>query len=473
MTYKIDDLFFIPYDNKLTINKTDIVIDNRLSNLLLFLCDNPNIIFSRDELIDKVWHGSIVTDQVITQSIFELRKILKQHGQHSDGYIITVPKRGYKLDATVAIVNAKSRAQQLHDDNDIKLYNPDLNYPLPKDKVTLNNIKHLLISTALIFALVSIIYSHDYVSTSKINENYYLSLEPRYIHIVMQPEIKNNSLLIGVIEKTLEYLKYYKDFRIIYNGSYQKLSANKITFSSSNNNGINYLHVEYINNISNKKTLDRKYPISKGFIKDSIGKLLRDLLYSFNIDIRKSDISKLTNELPDKPSSVINILASIGGLYVNDKHSETLRVINLAAQESPKNPYAVATSYIFHLSILYTKENMNNPVKIKELNTTTAKKFEYFIENKINTPRLLEAMAMMALSEGNPLNAKAFLNKIPYKRKTVLSYILHAKISESIGNNAAAEEYYYQAIIESPSPQVLTLTESLFFNSNISHIKKN
>lgn len=66
-----------------------------------FFCQNPKIVFSRDELINEVWNGSILTDQVITQAIFELRKILKAAERHSMGHIITVPKRGYKLDVDV------------------------------------------------------------------------------------------------------------------------------------------------------------------------------------------------------------------------------------------------------------------------------------------------------------------------------------------------------------------------------------
>jgi transcriptional activator of cad operon len=48
-----------------------------------------------------VWDGAEVTDQVVTQSIFELRKILKDGRNDAADYIVTVPKRGYKLVAPV------------------------------------------------------------------------------------------------------------------------------------------------------------------------------------------------------------------------------------------------------------------------------------------------------------------------------------------------------------------------------------
>ncbi|EHF1134508.1 transcriptional regulator, partial [Salmonella enterica subsp. enterica serovar Kentucky] len=48
-------------------------------------------------LIDNVWKRSIVTNHVVTQSISELRKSLKDNDEDSPVYIATVPKRGYKL----------------------------------------------------------------------------------------------------------------------------------------------------------------------------------------------------------------------------------------------------------------------------------------------------------------------------------------------------------------------------------------
>ncbi len=43
----------------------------------------------------------ILSDQVVTQAVFELRKVLKQNSQQYNNYIITVPKRGYQFIASV------------------------------------------------------------------------------------------------------------------------------------------------------------------------------------------------------------------------------------------------------------------------------------------------------------------------------------------------------------------------------------
>ncbi|AQS37336.1 DNA-binding protein with winged-HTH domain [Shewanella psychrophila] len=109
VNYQIDNWIFIPHENKLILDGLETLIDNRLSNLLLYLCQNPMTTLSRDELIDEVWKGLVLTDQVITQAIFELRKILKTNHKHLQGYIITVPKRGYKLDIDVQVLPSTNK----------------------------------------------------------------------------------------------------------------------------------------------------------------------------------------------------------------------------------------------------------------------------------------------------------------------------------------------------------------------------
>lgn len=78
---------------------------------------------------------------------------------------------------------------------------------------------------------------------------------------------------------------------------------------------------------------------------------------------------------------------------------------------------------------------------------------------------------MNALSRGRPIDAIKYITDIPYTQQTVITYILKAKLSESLGNPALAEEYYYQAIYESKMPMVLEIAESLFFHSDLSKMK--
>lgn len=99
--FQINDWVLSVDENKLYRQDREVTVEPRLINLLHFLAEHANEVFNREELIQYVWAGAIVTDQVVTQSIFELRKLLRDGREENTSYVITVPKRGYKLVANV------------------------------------------------------------------------------------------------------------------------------------------------------------------------------------------------------------------------------------------------------------------------------------------------------------------------------------------------------------------------------------
>ena len=60
---------------------------------------NPGRVVSRDELMEAVWPGVIVTDDSITQCVAEIRRVL---GDEGAPLLRTLPRRGYLLAAEVA-----------------------------------------------------------------------------------------------------------------------------------------------------------------------------------------------------------------------------------------------------------------------------------------------------------------------------------------------------------------------------------
>ncbi|MGV2986290.1 winged helix-turn-helix domain-containing protein [Vibrio sp. E150_011] len=546
--YQMDEWVFVPYEDKFILHGEDIIIDNRLSKLFHFLCDNPETVFSRDELINEVWNGSILTDQVITQAIFELRKILKQHGNHPYGYIVTVPKRGYKLDAkvqqivealssTLEVISDESRTviedeelpssaitdptKALHNtsaavstapiehttpitdpsptsdepsltkDQDVSK-SPSIQKVAKKtgdpvhrsaesktaDKTRFK--KRWFVVPALIVLGISVAYSYMHVSSNqekmKVAEaevtQSYISLEPRYIHVVMDSNVLNDDLKVGFTKKLLEYLKTYKDFRLIYDGPAASVAANELRFNTHTKDGQDYLEIEYVNRISGHKHLDRNYRLTPSSLKPAMKKSLDDLLDSFNIEIDKALIANLVDELPESNVSTAAALTSLGASYHNYTHIKALNQINKAQEESPNNPYVVATNYIFQVSHMYLNPTQNTTEDMSQLNLSTLAKFDEFSSMGKVTPRILEAKAMMALSNDKPLEAKSLLQSIPHERRSIFFYVLNAKASELIGNRDAAEEFYYHAVLETSDIQILNLSEVLFFNSDLSDIKE-
>jgi adenylate cyclase len=79
----------------------DIVLRPKTFAVLRFLSENPNRLVSKDELFGAVWPNLTVTDDVLVQSVGELRRALGDDGPR---LIRTIPRRGYRFEATVSSV---------------------------------------------------------------------------------------------------------------------------------------------------------------------------------------------------------------------------------------------------------------------------------------------------------------------------------------------------------------------------------
>src|SRR5215510_6991452 len=68
--------------------------------VLLALVEGRGGIVSKEELMAKVWPDTFVEESNLTQNIYTLRKALGQTPDN-EGYIVTVPRRGYRFAAGV------------------------------------------------------------------------------------------------------------------------------------------------------------------------------------------------------------------------------------------------------------------------------------------------------------------------------------------------------------------------------------
>lgn len=71
-------------------------ITANLLSLLLYLASQPNRIVSRDELMQQVWQGSIVSEETISRAVAHLRKLLGDSAKNPQ-FIRTISKQGYQL----------------------------------------------------------------------------------------------------------------------------------------------------------------------------------------------------------------------------------------------------------------------------------------------------------------------------------------------------------------------------------------
>ncbi|PMH12514.1 winged helix-turn-helix domain-containing protein [Vibrio splendidus] len=623
--YSFDVWLFIPDEDKLIMNDEDVIIDNRLSKLLNFFCQNPKIVFSRDELINEVWNGSILTDQVITQAIFELRKILKAAERHSMGHIITVPKRGYKLDVDVhktilvpasVTTNTVSVADMNHAPNAFGSFPstqsdaPDTSPVLDEDKkqqvepkaesVTGENLisdqgseaktvleeseessidatsekpasqepiqpvdpqpsasshvnpshtdsstaqfiqqspvnktandkqapiaenkpqkrtsRAVMFGGAIVIALGLIWWtlkptsptsdafdlsslntaanesnqpladSNQSTEQNRLNQTadsqnldahkahesvHYLSLEPRYIYVSIDDNLKTDAFKRGIIHKLMSYLTTYRDFRVVVDETLVPNSANVISFKSEIDGDREYLDITYFNRISNFRHLGRDYLIDPASLHTTMRSMLDDLLDSFNLDIQKSILKQQISELPKQEEALQLTLEALGLTFMTLDRTDTLSKIAQANELEPDNHFVMSNRYMYELADIFIMRSKNKNRQVEALN----KKFKKQLlnaQNNANSYRVYDALAAYFLTEDNPDQAEYYLSLIPRNEYSVMSMIILAKIEESQGDPSMAEEYYYEAILESGHPVVLKVAQTLFFKSNITEIE--
>jgi DNA-binding winged helix-turn-helix (wHTH) protein/Tol biopolymer transport system component len=82
-----------------------ITIEPKLFELLLLFVNQQNTIISRQDILEHLWAGSLVTDNAINKLVANLRKVLADDPKNPR-YIQTVPKRGYRLICKVTMLES-------------------------------------------------------------------------------------------------------------------------------------------------------------------------------------------------------------------------------------------------------------------------------------------------------------------------------------------------------------------------------
>ena len=81
-------------------------LDPKVMQVLLRLVAAGGEVVTREDLMDDVWRGSVVTDFALSRCIYQLRKNLRRVAGTADSPIETLPKRGYRLAWAVSAVDS-------------------------------------------------------------------------------------------------------------------------------------------------------------------------------------------------------------------------------------------------------------------------------------------------------------------------------------------------------------------------------
>jgi Tol biopolymer transport system component/DNA-binding winged helix-turn-helix (wHTH) protein len=96
--YEFGDFQVDAANSRLLHNKQVVPLKPKVFDTLLLLVENRGTLLSKAELMERLWHGTAVEENNLTQNISALRKVF---GATAQQCIETVPKRGYRFIAEV------------------------------------------------------------------------------------------------------------------------------------------------------------------------------------------------------------------------------------------------------------------------------------------------------------------------------------------------------------------------------------
>lgn len=483
--FSIDEWLFVPNEGQILFAERTVTIDKRLTKLLEFLCLNPGQTHTRDELINNVWSGMILSDQVVTQAVFELRKVLKQNSQQHNSYIITVPKRGYKFEADV--IQSKIETDQVSEPEPSIALASTPNQSPPADKLAQTNtskqakpnkrnlIIGLLLGAIIIMESGYILYSATSNTADKeaVPVTQLRHYEFRYVMLDISDDVKHDPVLYGTITKFIEYLSTYSGIRIVHSEPLQKIAAIKLTFgiSPSRDGKRTRLTMSYHNNISDISHLNRRYPTELPELHHTLYRMVDDILDALYIKVPKEELTESISQLPITPDALKYTLSGLGVLYNEAELPMVMDYFAKAQKADPNNDLVFVANYIGKVMNTFYASSGSKKQAIAKLNQEAKPRLERILaEGKL--ARAYDANAIIALSEDDPEKAMKILLSMPPRNQSILTYLLLAKAEESRGNAGAAKELYIKATQGNSSLKAIQMASPLFFDSNLEPLLK-
>ena len=103
--FRVGDWMIVPGQNAISRRGTTVHLEPKVMEVLACLAQQAGQTVSKETLFQTVWRGTVVSDDVLTRCIVELRRAFEDHARESR-IIQTIPKRGYRLVAPVTAAAA-------------------------------------------------------------------------------------------------------------------------------------------------------------------------------------------------------------------------------------------------------------------------------------------------------------------------------------------------------------------------------
>ncbi|WP_312229952.1 lysine decarboxylation/transport transcriptional activator CadC [Pseudescherichia sp.] len=474
-----------PSVNQISRQGRQLTLEPRLIDLLVFFARHPGQVLTRDELIDNVWTRSVVTGHVVTQSISELRKSLKDSDPNAPEYIVTVPKRGYKL--TVPVAWSGGEEEEIN-----SAVPPTAADALPEataepppaaatlrsrlNAITVWGLFLLALGSCVAMVALATLDAHPPVTKTR------LLLNPRDIdiHLVDGSGCTNRSVqhayAVGLGSLITTTLNTFSTFMVHdktnYNINEPSSSGKTLTIEFVNQRHYRaqqcFMSIKLVDNADGSTMLDKRYFVTS----DNQLSIQKDLMSSLSDALTQPWPERLQTMLtqyqPAQSTSLVAFyqahqLLMNGDVDSLDKASERLEEV---LQHSPEFIYARAEKAL--VDVLRHSQQPLNEKQLAALNNE--------ITRLGNTPGMKE-MAIFyqietvdMLSKGKVDEAYKNINKSIDLEMTWMSYVLLGKVYEMKGQNRLAADAYITAFNLRPGDNTLYWIENSVFQTSVTRV---
>ncbi|MGP8309200.1 lysine decarboxylation/transport transcriptional activator CadC [Vibrio sp. YIC-376] len=493
--FQINDWVLSVDENKLYRQGREVTVEPRLMNLLYFLANNANKVFTREELLLSVWDGASVTEQVVTQSIFELRKLLRDGREEYHSYIMTVPKRGYKLVAEASEMTVKEFMASLRADsqnissliieeqgfasNDANL--SPIAHSLAKTAREMSQVSSLLpkislrlqvLCLALLGIVVAMIGTFAYKKTEV---DYPQRIDTHLIEFKIQNNVSNTGMsddfADGLTKKLMSDVAQVSDYRVMQKSSSFVKGAKpgkSVMVIIRQNEDISFLEVEYRTHVSEEALFRRLYSLTDSDLRTVLQQASLSLMEILNVSDAKLKSTMLVAGLPMTTKALELLVQANHYLKVSDanQYQYGIELLENILEIEPDNAYVQAELLVaYHVQQAFEPERKSKEVKLKELQDALEVNVK-MVSGQMQ-PRIYEALALHETVFGELAKAKRYLAQALKLRESVLSYVIRGKHAELDGNRKLADESYRDALYIDTSLETYLLCENLVFTSEL------
>ncbi|BDH46741.1 transcriptional regulator CadC [Salmonella enterica subsp. enterica serovar Choleraesuis] len=501
-----------PAINQISRPGRQVTLEPRLIDLLVYFAQYPDVVLSRDELIDNVWKRNIVTNHVVTQSISELRKCLKDGDENSPEYIVTVPKRGYKLAVPVSLIDDGLPDEESSDPvaavtTDQGVGNPvssegsqpaEFNTQPPSQLsdtghhagVRIHGSKSRLRRSRIIVWILfvaSLVVTVAFLGIGIFSARLpppttHLMLNPRDIDIRFQGRATcsnstiPSSYMLGVTDLIANLLNTYSTFMVHnqtnFNYSGPLSSGKSLTIEFVNQRHYRaqqcFMAVRLVDNADNSTMLDKRYFITN----DNQLSVQQDMLRSLSESLKQPWPEQMQEELkmmvPTQDAALQKFYQAHSLLLIGDIDSlaKASNLLEETIKTWPEFTYARAEKVL--VDVLRHSDLSPDNTELKKLNQDIAELDN--IPNIKNKAVYYQIQTILLLSQGHVDEADIAITKSIDLEMSWLNYVLLGKVYEMQGQNRLAADAYITAFNLRPGDNTLHWISNSIFQTSLTQV---